>query len=77
MWNQSEEESTDLPCTKLHNLPEAIACLEDGQFLECSGYTCESTETTVDREIFVSLNFRVKMFRVTKFSLVQLPTKIY
>ena len=42
---ESEEESTDLPCTKLHNLPEAIACLEDiRQFLECSGYTCESTE---------------------------------
>ena len=43
---ESEEESTDLPCTKLHNLPEAITCLEDvHQFLERSGYTCESTET--------------------------------
>ena len=32
---------------------------------------------TVDREIFVSLNFRVKIFRVKNFSLVQLPTKIF
>ena len=46
METEFEEESTDLPCTKLHNLPEAITCLEDvRQFLERSGYTCESTET--------------------------------
>ena len=29
MKTESEEESTDLPCTKLHKLPEAITCLED------------------------------------------------
>ena len=42
---ESEEESTDLPCPKLRNLPQAIQCLEDvRQFLECGGYTQESTE---------------------------------
>jgi hypothetical protein len=41
-----EEESADLPRTRFHNLPEAIACLEDvREFLEFREYTCESTET--------------------------------
>ena len=43
--SESEEEE-DLPVPKLRNIPEAVKALEDVcQFLECRGYTQESTET--------------------------------
>ena len=44
---ESDDESTDeLPPPKFHSLPEAIKCLDDIQyFLDCRGYTVQSTET--------------------------------
>lgn len=42
---ESDEESIDLPPTRVYNLIEAIACLEDvHQFLEHKGHICEATE---------------------------------
>ena len=43
---ESDNESTDeLPPPKFHSLPEAIKCLDDIQyFLNCRGYTVQSTE---------------------------------
>lgn len=41
----SDEESTELPPPRFRNLSEVIACLEDIRyFLECKGYTTQSTE---------------------------------
>ena len=73
--SECDEESTELPPPIFHNLPEAIACLEDiCYFLECRGYTPQSTETMSLMSSLTTLHFQNLSKCSRQFSLLEVFT---